>query len=53
MILRVAAMFSQPKTIRYTLFFLYSLVTVNSIVFALIWVGPDSGVAGTCLERTL
>ena len=53
MIIRVSVMFNQPKRTRNILFFLYTLVSVNSIVFTLIWSGPDSGLVGTCPERTL
>ncbi|KAF8431322.1 hypothetical protein L210DRAFT_3560813 [Boletus edulis BED1] len=44
MILRVSVMFTaQPERIRRILFFLYAIVTVNSIVFSAIWYGPHSG----------
>ncbi|KAF8125255.1 hypothetical protein EV363DRAFT_1532920 [Boletus edulis] len=45
MILRVSAMFTgaRPERIRRVLFFLYAIVTVNSIVFGAIWYGPSSG----------
>ncbi|KAG6377332.1 hypothetical protein JVT61DRAFT_15122 [Boletus reticuloceps] len=43
MILRVSVMFTQPERIRRILFFLYAIVTVNTIVFSAIWYGPHSG----------
>ncbi|KAI9457566.1 hypothetical protein HD554DRAFT_1771359 [Boletus coccyginus] len=47
MILRVSVMFNQPKRLRLILSFLYSLVTVNSIVFSIAWEGPHSGLVVT------
>jgi len=47
MILRVSVMFDEPKRIRRILAFLYSVVTVNSIVFAIVWNGPDGGLVFT------
>ncbi|KAF8125279.1 hypothetical protein EV363DRAFT_1532961 [Boletus edulis] len=43
MILMVSVMFIQPERIRRILFFLYAIVTVNSIVFGAIWYGPHNG----------
>lgn len=51
MILRVSVMFNQPKRIRLILSFLYSLVTVNSIAFSIVWEGPHSGLVGTYPEH--
>jgi len=47
MILRASVMFSQPKRIGCILSFLYSLVTVNTIVFTFLWYGPHSGLVVT------
>ncbi|KAF8125266.1 hypothetical protein EV363DRAFT_1176251 [Boletus edulis] len=47
MIFRVSVMFTQPERIRRILFFLYAIVTVNSIVFSAIWYGPHSGFSVT------
>ncbi|KAF8125269.1 hypothetical protein EV363DRAFT_1269878 [Boletus edulis] len=43
MIFRVSVMFTRPKRTRQILFFLYSIVTINTIVFNVIWYGPHSG----------
>ncbi|KAF8431320.1 hypothetical protein L210DRAFT_3633733 [Boletus edulis BED1] len=43
MIFRVSVMFTRPKRTRRILFFLYSIVTINTIVFNVIWYGPHSG----------
>ncbi|KAF8125267.1 hypothetical protein EV363DRAFT_1586406 [Boletus edulis] len=45
MIIRVSAMFTgaRPERIRRILFFLYAMVTVDTIVFSAIWYGPHSG----------
>ncbi|KAG6380482.1 hypothetical protein JVT61DRAFT_8635 [Boletus reticuloceps] len=43
---------TQPERIRRILFFLYAIVTVNTIVFSAIWYGPHSGLSGTHFEYT-
>ncbi|KAG6380481.1 hypothetical protein JVT61DRAFT_8634 [Boletus reticuloceps] len=50
MIFRVSVMFTRPKRTRQILFFLYSIVTINTIVFNLIWYGPHSGFSGAYFE---
>ena len=52
MILRVSVMFNQPKRTGCILSFLYSLVTVNTIVFTFLWYGPHSGLVGTYPKHT-
>ena len=47
MIIRVSVMFNQRKRTSRILFFLYSIVTVNTIVFTAYWYGPQSGTSGT------
>ena len=42
-IIRVSVMFNQRKKTSRILFFLYSIVTVNTIVFTAYWYGPQSG----------
>ena len=47
MIIRVSVMFNQRKRTSQILFFLYSIVTINTIVFNAYWYGPQSGTSGT------
>jgi len=53
MILRVTVMFNPSKRPRQILFSVYSLVTINSIVFSIVWVGPDSGLVISAVTAPL
>ncbi|KAF8125281.1 hypothetical protein EV363DRAFT_1351278, partial [Boletus edulis] len=47
MIYRVSVMFGQQQRTKQILMLLYSIVTVNTIVFSIVWYGPHSGLVVT------